>query len=62
MMIQVDNPQSDLKAAIESGAVIGDVYADGEVWVDSQSYWTWARSQSAVIGAPPKNFSHHEGA
>jgi len=30
-----------LRAAIEAGKVDGDIYADGEVWVDFPSFEAW---------------------
>jgi hypothetical protein len=39
--IPVDDPQPNLIRAIEDGEVDGDVYSDGEVWVDPQSWWRW---------------------
>lgn len=46
------NPTPEAKAAVLSGAVEGDVYGDGEVWVNLHSYTEWTdRFRDRVTGA-----------
>jgi len=43
--VKVSSADHQLVAAVREGRVIGEIYKDGEVWVDLRSYMEWRTSQ-----------------
>lgn len=48
--VKVD-ADAEIIAAIQDGKIDGDIYADGEVWVDIASWKTWANDPATYATA-----------